>query len=140
MTIYVGNLSYKVSEDELKEVFAEYGDVSSVRIIKDHATGQSRGFAFVEMGSKEEANQAIEELNEAEYYGKTMLVREAKPKTNDSRGGQGGGGGFNRGGGGGGGDRNRGGGGREGGYNRGGGEGGYNRGGNSGGGGGGRRY
>jgi len=80
MNVYVGNLSYKVREDDLREVMEDYGTVDSVKIIKDRDTGRSKGFAFVEMQDDEEAQKAIEELNGAEYGGRTMVVKEARPK------------------------------------------------------------
>ncbi len=80
MNIYVGNLSYKVRENDLREVLEDYGTVDSVKIIKDRDTGKSKGFAFIEMASDAEAQKAIEELNGAEYEGRTMVVKEARPK------------------------------------------------------------
>jgi len=80
MNIYVGNLSYKVRENDLKEVMEDYGTVDSVKIIKDRDTGRSKGFAFIEMANEDEAQRAIEELNGAEYEGRTMVVKEARPK------------------------------------------------------------
>ena len=80
MNVYVGNLSYKVRENDLKEVMEDYGAVDSVKIIKDRDTGKSKGFAFIEMANDAEAQRAIEELNGAEYEGRTMVVKEAKPK------------------------------------------------------------
>ena len=102
MKIYVGNLSYEVTEDDLKVAFEQYGSVDSVAIIIDRATGKSKGFGFVEMSSKDEAQAAILGLNEKELKGRKLGVNEARPKT-DSRGGcggRGGSGGGNRGGGG----------------------------------------
>ncbi len=129
MNIYVGNLSHDANEDSLKEAFEAFGQVESVNIIKDRFSGESRGFGFVEMPSKQEAEKAIEEMNGKDLMGRAVNVNEARPKTNrrDSRGGGGGGG---RGGYGGGGGR---------GGSRGGGGGGGGRGGSRGGGGG-RRY
>ena len=95
--IYVGNLSYTATEDDLRTAFEEYGNVSSVDIITDRETGRSRGFAFVEMPDGNEAKQAIEHVNLAEIAGRKVTVNEARPKTD--RGG--GGGGGRRGGGGG---------------------------------------
>ena len=80
MNIYVGNLNYRVREDDLKQVMEEYGTVESVKIIKDRETGKSKGFGFVEMGNDAQAKQAIEELNGAEYEGRTMIVKEARPR------------------------------------------------------------
>lgn len=107
MNIYVGNLPYNVVEEDLREIFEEYGEVASVKIISDKLTGRSKGFGFVEMDEDKEAKKAIEELNNAELSGRNIKVNESRPKTNDTRGGGGGGnrrggGGYNRGGGGGG--------------------------------------
>ena len=101
MNIYVGNLPYNVVEEDLKEIFEEYGEVSTVKIISDKLTGRSKGFGFVEMDDDEEAKKAIDELNNAELSGRNIKVNESRPKSNDSRGGGGhrrggGGGGFNR--------------------------------------------
>lgn len=80
MNIYIGNLSYDVREADLKEVMEDYGAVSSVKLIIDRMTNRSKGFAFVEMDSDEEAQKAIKELNGAEYAGRPMVVKEALPK------------------------------------------------------------
>ena len=80
MNIYVGNLNYKVNENDLEEVFAEYGEVSSAKIITDKFTGKSKGFGFVTMENQEEANTAIKELNGASYEDRTMVVNEARPR------------------------------------------------------------
>ncbi len=130
MNIYVGNLSHDATEDSLRDAFAAFGQVESVNIIKDRFSGESRGFGFVEMPSKQEAEKAIEEMNGKDLMGRAVNVNEARPK-NDSRGGGGGRGGYGGGGG-------RGGGGGGGGGGRGGSRGGG--GGGRGGGGGGRRY
>jgi len=98
MNIYVGNLSYEVSEEDLQEAFKAFGQVESVRIIKDKYSGQSKGFGFVEMSAKAEADAAIEGLNDTELKGRTMKVNEARPRT-ENRGGRGGYGGDRRGGG-----------------------------------------
>jgi RNA recognition motif-containing protein len=82
--IYVGNLSFDTHEDELRELFAAYGAVESVKIISDQYTGRSRGFGFVEMTSREEGAKAIEELNSKEVGGRPLKVNEAKPRR-DSR-------------------------------------------------------
>lgn len=119
MKIYVGNLTYQVTEDELRQAFEQFGQVESVTIIKDKYSGQSKGFGFVEFASKTEGQAAIEGLNGKDLKGRTLNVNEARPRTEGSRGGggYGGGRGGDRGGKGGGyGDR-RGGGGR-GGYGR----------------------
>ena len=119
--IYVGNLDFKVSEDELRQAFANYGQVDNVTILKDRDTGQPRGFGFVEMANDEEAEKAIHAMNGYQLGARALNVNEARPKTGGgfSRAG-GGGGGFNRGGGGGfgRGGRGGGGGGRGGGYRK----------------------
>ena len=121
MNIYVGNLSYEVTDEDLRQVFEEFGQVESANIIKDKFSGESRGFGFVEMPSKEEATAAISGLEERELKGKKINVNEARPRPanrgggggggrRDSRRGGSGGGGRGRGGrggGGGGGDRRR---------------------------------
>jgi cold-inducible RNA-binding protein len=118
MNIYAGNLSYEVTEDDLQTAFAAFGQVESVNVIKDRFSGESRGFGFVEMPSKDEAKAAIEGLNGKEIKGKSIMVNEARPKSNDrDRGGRG----NRRGGGGYGGGGNRGGHGGGGGYGGGGG-------------------
>lgn len=144
MNIFVGSLPFKIEESELQEIFEEYGEVTSVKIITDRATGRSKGFGFVEMTNEEEAKKAIDELNNAEIEGRTIVVNKAEEKKEGSRpagggfrggnsgggfrGGNAGGGfrGGNSGGGGGyrGGDR---GGNSGGGFNRGGGQGGNRR-------------
>jgi len=129
--LYVGNLSYNVTEPELREVFAENGrNVVEVKIVMDRETGRPRGFAFVEMGSAEDASAAIETLTGRAVQGRPISVSEARERTPRSGGGGGGGGGWSGGAGGGGG------GGAGGGYGGGGGGGG--QGGYGGGGGGGR--
>ena len=80
MNIYIGNPNYRVREADLQQVMEEYGAVDSVKIIKDRETGKSKGFGFVEMGNDAQAKQAIEELNGAEYEGRTMIVKEARPR------------------------------------------------------------
>ncbi|MDR2774728.1 MAG: RNA-binding protein [Tannerella sp.] len=80
MNIYVGNLNYRIQEDDLKSVMERYGIVDSVKVIKDRDTGRSKGFAFVEMQNDNEAKKAIEELNEKELDGRQMVVKEAIPK------------------------------------------------------------
>jgi RNA recognition motif-containing protein len=80
MNIYFGNLSYKVRENDLQGVVEEYGEVSSCKIIKDRDTGKSKGFAFVEMADDAAATKAIEELNGAELDGRTLVVKEARPR------------------------------------------------------------
>lgn len=80
MNIYVGNLSYKAQEDEIREMFQAFGDVASVRIVTDHETGRSKGFGFVEMTDDEQAKTAIDELNGAEVMGRPLTVNEARPR------------------------------------------------------------
>ena len=89
--IYVGNLAFSVTEDELRSAFEEYGQVDSVNIIQDRETGRSRGFAFVEMTDAQHAKEAIEALNLQPISGRNVTVNEARPKK-DRRGGGGGGG------------------------------------------------
>lgn len=96
MNIYVGSLSYEVTEEDLKQAFEGFGQVVSANIIKDKYSGESRGFGFVEMSDKAEAESAIEGLNGKELKGRTLSVNEARPR---SEGGRGGGGGGRRGGG-----------------------------------------
>ena len=112
--IFVGNLSFQTTQEDLREVFTPYGTIDNMNIITDRDTGQARGFAFVEMANKNEAEQAISALNGTELNGRAMNVNEARPKP------QGGGGGGFRPGGGGGGGRGRGGNGGGGGGGRGG--------------------
>ena len=103
--LYVGNLPYAASEDQLTELFSRAGKVDSVRVMRDMATGRARGFAFVEMSTDEEAQKAINDLHEYQMEGRALVVNEARPKP---EGGFGGGGGGGRGrdfGGGGGGNR-----------------------------------
>ena len=108
MNIYVGNLSRDLNEGELREAFAAFGEVSSASIIKDKFSGESRGFGFVEMPNKEEADKAIAALNGKDLKGRTLTVNEARPRTDKPRtggGGFGGGRGGSRGGFGGGGGK-----------------------------------
>src|SRR5215510_1606890 len=111
MNIYVGNLSWGLKDQDLANLFAPFGEVSSAKIVTDKFTQRSKGFGFVEMANDEEAQAAIAQLNGTEVEGRSLVVNESRPK-------QEGGGGYNKGGGG----YNKGGG-----YNRGGGGGGYNR-------------
>ncbi|HSW02799.1 MAG TPA: RNA-binding protein [Sedimentisphaerales bacterium] len=153
MNIYIGNLAPDTTEDEVKEAFAAFGDVASVKIIRDGATGESRGFGFIEMPSEEQAKAAITDMNGKELKGNALHVEQGRAKAAPSgfgggrrpggdRGGPrgggrpgGGGGGYRGGGGGGGGYRGGGGGGGGGGYRGGGGGGGGRDRGGSGGGG-----
>lgn len=106
MNIFVAKLDFDTNETDLRDLFEGYGDVDTVKIIMDRDTGKSKGYGFVEMPNDDEANKAIEELNDAEFQGRYIVVKKARPKE-DNRGGRGG-------------------------YNRGGGRGGYNRGGGGG--------
>jgi RNA recognition motif-containing protein len=117
VNIYVGNLSREVTEDELRKAFEAFGQVTTASIIKDRYSGESRGFGFIEMATKTEAQAAITGLNGTSLKERTLSVSEARPRTEGGRGGGGGGS-----------------------YGRGGGGGSYGRGGGSGGRGGGRRY
>lgn len=92
MKIYVGNLPYQVTEDELRQTFEQFGQVESVTIIKDKYSGQSKGFGFVEFASQSEGQAAIEGLNGKDLKGRTLNVNEARPRTEGSRGGGYGGG------------------------------------------------
>jgi RNA recognition motif-containing protein len=94
MSIYVGNLSYEVTQEDLTAVFAEYGSVKRVQLPSDRETGRMRGFGFVEMGTDAEEAAAIDALDGAEWMGRTLKVNKAKPK--EERGSFGGGGGGNR--------------------------------------------
>jgi RNA recognition motif-containing protein len=126
MKLYVGNLAFTTSSQDLQELFAQAGTVESASVVEDRDTGRSRGFGFVEMSSKEEGEAAIAQFNGKEVNGRALNVNEAKPREN--RGGGGGRGGFGGGRGGGGGfGGNRGGGGGRGGYGGGSGGGGGNR-------------
>jgi RNA recognition motif-containing protein len=89
MNIYVGNLDRGVTEEDLKQAFEAFGEVSSAKIIKDNFTGQSKGFGFVEMPTLNEAQAAISGLNDKEFKSRTMKVNEARPRTDDRRGGGG---------------------------------------------------
>lgn len=101
MNIYVGNLSYDISDEDLRMAFEDYGQVESAKVIKDKYNGQSKGFGFVEMPAKAEAEAAIKSLNDKELKGKSMSVSEARPRNESRGGGRGRGGGGSRGGGGG---------------------------------------
>jgi len=132
MNIYVGNISWNLSDQDLSDLFAPFGEVASAKIVMDKFTNRSKGFGFVEMPNDEQAQAAISQLNGSEVDGRNLVVNESRPKEGGS--GSGGGGGFkkrNFGGGGGGGFK-KGGGGFGGGGNRGGFGGGGNRGGGGG--------
>ena len=109
--LYVGNLPYSATEEQLTELFGRAGKVETVRVMRDMATGRARGFAFVEMGTDDEAQKAISEFHEHQMDGRALVVNEARPKPEGGfgggggargGGGRGGGGGYDRGGGGGG--------------------------------------
>ena len=105
MNLYISNLSYNISDEDLRLLFADYGDITSAKVIMDRETGRSRGFGFVELSDDELAKKAIEELNQASYDGKVINITEARPREDrGDRGGRfnnnrGGGYGSNRGGG-----------------------------------------
>jgi len=88
MRLYVGNISFKVSEDDVKELFSQAGEVVSVKLIKDVATGRMRGFGFVEMASNEDAQKAISMLNGKTFMERNIVVNEAKPQERRERGGR----------------------------------------------------
>jgi RNA recognition motif-containing protein len=98
--LHVGNLSYSVSEEAIKEAFSQIGTVESVIVVKDKISGRSKGFGFVEMSTDAEAAEAIEKLNKSQFEGRTIFVSESKstgattPRSGDSRGGNRGPGGF----------------------------------------------
>ncbi|NER32555.1 MAG: RNA-binding protein [Oscillatoria sp. SIO1A7] len=96
MSIYVGNLSFDVTEDDLKEVFNDYGTVKKVKLPTDRETGRPRGFGFVDMSTEDEEVAAIEALDGAEWMGRDMRVNKAKPRENNKGGSFGGGGGGGR--------------------------------------------
>lgn len=105
MNLYISNLSYNISDADLRQLFADYGEITSAKVIMDRETGRSRGFGFVELSDDELAKKAIEELNQASYDGKVINITEARPREDrGDRGGRfnnnrGGGYGSNRGGG-----------------------------------------
>jgi RNA recognition motif-containing protein len=103
MKLYVGNLAFQTSSEDLQQLFAEVGTVESASVVEDRETGRSRGFGFVEMSSNEEGQKAIEQFNGKEVNGRSLNVNEAKPR--EDRGGRGGGGRGGYGGGGNGGGR-----------------------------------
>ena len=105
MRIYVGNLSFSSTEEGVRELFSEYGEVVDVSLITDRETGRPRGFGFVEMRNQDEAQKAIESLNGVEFEGRTLTINEARSRTGGGGGGRGGFGGGGGGGGGRGGDR-----------------------------------
>ena len=105
MNLHISNLSYNISDEDLRQLFADYGEITSAKVIMDRETGRSRGFGFVELSDDELAKKAIEELNQASYDGKVINITEARPREDrGDRGGRfnnnrGGGYGSNRGGG-----------------------------------------
>ncbi len=94
--VYVGNISYKATEDDIKELFLKIGDVESVKIIKDAYTGKPKGFGFIEMVSKEDTKRAIEELNGKTFMERTLSVSKARPQRKEKRGFEGKRGGYGR--------------------------------------------
>jgi len=96
MRIYVGNLSYQATEDELRQLFEPYGEVAEVNVITDRDTGRSRGFAFVEMPNAKEGAAAVEALDQKPHQGRNLRVNEAQPRQQSGRGGSGGGGASRR--------------------------------------------
>jgi len=105
--LFVGNLSFQTTQEELLAAFSQFGNVERVNIVTDRETGQPRGFAFVEMTERRDAETAISQLNGSEMNGRALNVNEARPKPEGGRGGGGFGGNRSGGGGGGGGNRNR---------------------------------
>jgi RNA recognition motif-containing protein len=96
MNIYAGNLSWNLKDQDLSNLFATYGEVSSAKIVNDKFSGRSKGFGFVEMPNDAEANAAIAALNGSEVDGRAIVVNESRPKPEGERGGSGGGGGFKK--------------------------------------------
>ena len=94
MNIYVGNLTKTTTEEAVRKVFEEYGEVAEVKLIKDQYTGELRGFGFITMPSKSDAQKAIQEVNGAELEGRTLIVNEARQRTERTGGRQRGGGGY----------------------------------------------
>jgi cold-inducible RNA-binding protein len=97
MNIYVGNLSYEATEEDLKMAFEAFGEVETIKVLKDNFTGRSKGFGFVEMSNDADAQSAIDGLNDKDLKGRTLKVNKARPRT-ENRGGRGGFGGTGRGG------------------------------------------
>lgn len=96
MNIYIANIPFKANDNDLRDLFEQYGEVQSAKIIKDKVTQRSRGFGFVEMNDDGEAREAIESLHGSDFMGKTLVVNEARPRTDNPDSGNRGGGGFNR--------------------------------------------
>jgi RNA recognition motif-containing protein len=93
MDIYVGNLPYDASDSDLQQLFSKYGSVTSARVVTDRATGRAKGFGFVEMNDRAEAEKAIASTNGTDMNGRPLRVNESQPKPREERGGGGGGGG-----------------------------------------------
>ena len=91
MRIYVGNLPYSVTDDDLREAFGEFGELASAEVVTDRYSGQSKGFGFVDMPNNSEADQAIKALNDQPMKGRNLTVNEARPRADRPRGGGGGG-------------------------------------------------
>ncbi|MFH1614115.1 MAG: RNA-binding protein [Planctomycetota bacterium] len=85
MNIYVGNLSYSAKDEELQTLFAQFGEVTNASVVRDRATGRSRGFGFVEIANDEDAEKAIEQLNGQEFQGRSLTVNQARPRTERPR-------------------------------------------------------
>jgi len=96
MNIYVGNLPFSTTDDELQDLFSQFGEVRRAQIITDRESGRSRGFGFVEMDDDEAAQEAMAALNAQQYGGRSLTVNEARPKNDRGGGGGGGGGGYQR--------------------------------------------
>jgi RNA recognition motif-containing protein len=96
MNIYVGNMNFNLKNEDLFNLFSQFGTVSTAKIIMDRETGRSKGFGFVEMDDEEEGRKAIASLNESDVMGRKLIVNEARPNERQGGGGQGGGGGFRR--------------------------------------------
>jgi len=96
MTIYVGNLNYKIREADLSDLFSDFGEVTSVKIVLDQETGRSKGFAFVEMADDAAANNAINKLNETSFFDRNIIVNAARPKEKNFKARNNDGGGYNR--------------------------------------------
>ena len=120
MNIFVANIERKVTDEQLQDLFSQHGEIASLKLIRDRDTGVSKGYAFVEMTNDDEAQKAIDALNEYELEGRALAVNEARPKTEYKKSSGGGGGGGYKSGGGGGGYKGGNGGGSGGGYNKGG--------------------
>ena len=88
MDIYVGNLPYSVNADELRNVFTAYGEVADAKVISDKYSGRSKGFGFVQMPNENQAEQAIEQLNDSDLHGRNIKVNQARPRQNNDRGGR----------------------------------------------------